>query len=569
MSENVSVIKKNKKRVSFSIKSFFILFKMLLQDKTKISFKANKKQSIIKILSIVFLFVLLAAISFLFYQISMLLNIFAATRYVPQSVPTFFMTFLLIFGFISLVSGLNKTLYYSKDNQIMITYPCSGSTIFFARLAAYGINEYIRNISIQIPLLIGYMISMNASIIMYFWLFVAFFIITIFEILLASLFSIPVYYVSRFLKSHTTLRTILYFIFYLAVIGIVTYLVLLIPNNIDIFTNVGTYYGYIRNFLNAFIIYASPFYYLNIFACGQLFMFSFQAFSLTGLYTGITLIGIAIILFVFVLFLVNPLYFKLASSSFEFESKINKKEEKNIKHNYYLSQIKKELLLIENDNSVIIQSLGAFIFLPLLILLINKIFGGMNVNGFGNTLVMMSNIAIILLIALNANSIISTAYSTEGSTFALNRSYPKKSYYLLFSKVIIPMTIGLISLFISCIIIYFLYGKDSNFPVSINNIFILFFALSFIYIGHMLYSAGLDFTNIKSNFINDGTTPKQFKTSTLLAFIIPFVLMGLFYLYIGDGNSAYLKIMIIGIIYFVLNVVLFIFKAKLLFKEGD
>ena len=85
----------------------------------------------------------------------------------------------------------------------------------------------------------------------------------------------------------------------------------------------------------------------------------------------------------------------------------------------------------------------------------------------------------------------------------------------------------------------------------------------------MLYSAGLDFTNIKSNFLNDGTTPKQFKTSTILAFIIPFAIMGLFYLYIGDGSTAYLKIMIIGIIYLIINIVLFIFKAKLLFKEGD
>lgn len=131
------------------------------------------------------------------------------------------------------------------------------------------------------------------------------------------------------------------------------------------------------------------------------------------------------------------------------------------------------------------------------------------------------------------------------------------------------MVIGELSLFISCIIIYSLYGASANYPISLLNIFVLFFALSFIYIGHMLYSAGLDFTNIKSNFLNDGTTPKQFKTSTILAFIIPFAIMGLFYLYIGDGSTAYLKIMIIGIIYLIINIVLFIFKAKLLFKEGD
>ena len=117
MENSISIEKKNKARLSFSIKKFFILFKMLLQDKTKISFKANKKQSLIKLLSLAILFVLLCAISFMFYQVSMLLNIFAATRYVPQSVPTFFMSFLMIFGFISLVSGLNKTLYYSKDNK--------------------------------------------------------------------------------------------------------------------------------------------------------------------------------------------------------------------------------------------------------------------------------------------------------------------------------------------------------------------------------------------------------------------------------------------------------------------
>ena len=551
-----------------SFKKLFILTSMLLKDKMKISFKANKKQSLVKIISLAILFIVLCAVSNVFYQVAVMLNIFSVLKYIPLTVPSLIMSFLLIFGFFSLLINLTKALYLSKDNQIMITYPCNGSTIFFARLLVYFINEYIRNITIQIPLLIGYMIVMNAPVVMYFYIFVAFIFITLFEVLLASLFSIPTYYIMMFLKRFSLLKTILYVIFYITIISLGVYVVLLIPENIDIFTNWGPYFNSIQAFLKGFSDYFAGLYYLSMFTLGKLDGFSYLIFSFEGLYTFIFLILAILLFFTLALFIINPIYFKLTSSGFEVESKESNRIKVNKKHNFYISQIKKELLLFKDGDSIILSILASFITLPIIILLISKVFGAMGVNTRGFMYSQVIVLAIILLIALNTNTIIATAYSKEGEAFKLNKTYPNKGYFMLTSKLIIPMIIGSLSILVSSIIFNNFFLNDITSSVFLTLGVIL------LYIGHMLYSAQVDFSSISSLFNNTGTTSKATRNSTFLAFLLSIVICLLFYLFLTNSGQQplfahYIKLFIIGLIYISSSIWIYYYKIKLIYKEGD
>lgn len=559
---------KSKSKLSFSFSKMMILVRMLLQDKLKISFKANKKRAIIKIVSLVIIFAVLCAISFAFYEICILLNIFSVLKYVPLTVPSFLMAILFVLNIVSAIFGLTKTLYYSEDNKIMVTYPCSGSTIYFARLITYFVNEYIKNFTIQIPLLIGFMVVMGAPIYTYVGLFIAFIFISAFEVLLAALISIPMYYITLFLKRHNLVRTLVVIVLYLAALAFVVWLVLLIPDELDIFTNWGPYWNAMMSFLNGYKTYASPLYYLTMMAVGYLNGFSYKAFCLEGLYTFLVVIGAIAILFIVSIFVINPIYFKLSTSSFEFETKVSKVRQMNIKHGYIYTQLKKEILLFGEEGSTILSFLGSFVLLPLIIMLINKIFGGMNTNSLGNILVQIVNLLVMMLIALNANTAIASAFSKEGNAFFMDRTYPKRSYYLLLSKMICPMVIGTISLLLSGYIYYNFYGASHNMTYAYG--LLLSIGVIFFYIGHMLYSAGLDFTNLSSNFINDGSTPKSVKSSTLLGFVLAILMVVLFYFFLTEETIwAYAKVILFGFIYLGVNIVLFIYKAKLLFKEGN
>lgn len=566
MEKSIKQAKKSyfNERYGVDFSRFFTLVKMLLQDKLKFSLKANKKETIIKLVSLLIGFILLTAVSYVFYMVAELLNIFSVLKYVPLTVPSIISSILFILGFLSVILGLNRTLFYSQDNRLMITYPCNGNTIFLARMFVYFINEYIRNFVIQIPLFLGYMLIMSFPIGMIFWAAFGLIFITLAEVLLGVVFSIPVYYVSKFLNARTILKIIVYGTILILIISAIGYLVFIIPEEIDIFTNWGPYFTRIQDFLNGYQEITFPLYSLTIFLTGNLVGFRIIGYSLTTLYVLLTLLAVIIICFVISIIFINPLYFKLASESFEFENDSTFASKKTTKRNFTNTQFHKELLLFSKDPSLIVSLLGTFIFLPIVITLLNKVFGAMNVNSLGNQIVQVVNFLIISLIALNANSVVANSYSLEGTAFQYNRVYPKKSYFILLSKNIIPFMVGAISIMVSCII----FGALKS--ISTGEIILLIFSLFFVYLGHILFASQLDFCNTTSQFQTKNTLSKAQITTTIMAFVIPLLFSVLFFLYLSNGRfSAYIKLLILSIMFLAINIWVYYYRVKLIYKEGN
>ena len=553
-----------KERFGFDFKRFSILTRILLHDKMKISFKANKKQSLIKIFSLLILFAVLCSISYVFYYFSETLNLFSVLKYVPLSVPSIISAALFIFSIFSITIGLTNALYYSEDNRLMLTYPCNGNTIFMARIFSFFINEYVRNLTIQIPLLFGYMLVMAFPWYMFIWLFISFIFITALEVLLGSLLSIPAYYISLFLNRNSLVKIIVYGALFIAIFGFFLYVVLLIPSSIDIFTNWGPYFTKIQSVLSGYKTYCLPFYCLTIFSTGNLVGFNVEIFSSYGLITGLVILLGGLSFFVLDMIVVNPLYLKLASSSFEFESNSVFSSKKDSKRSYFRTQIHKESLLFSKDPSLLMSILTTFVFLPIIVALLNKVFGAMNLNANGEVLVQVINLIVILIIALNANTIVAGAYSSEGSAFQYNRVYPKRSYFMLLSKLLFPSIISIISLIISSLLFSHLFKLNNS-----GCFYLLIFTLVFINLGHMLFAAQYDFCSTKSQFSVKGNSKSQLVT-TITAFVLPLFLGVLFYLYLKDGQlGAYLKMFFIGLIFLILNIYLFIYRTKLVYSEGN
>lgn len=556
--------RKFNERFGIDFRKLFTITSMLLKDKTKISFKANKKQSLIKLISSLVLFIVIIGASSGFYYVAKKLNLFSILSFVPLSVPSFLSTFILILSFIGIVIGLIEFLYFSNDNRLLITYPCNGNTIFVARVLVYFINEYIKNILIQVPLFLGYMIIMGFPWYSFLIVFVVFFFITILEVLLASIISIPGYYVSMFLKKNYIVRSLVLLIVFTGIIVGISYLLVLMPSKIDIFTNWGPYFERIQQFLNGYKLYLYPFYCLTILICGTYNGFNIVTITPTSIYTFLVIFASIIILLVIVNIVVNPLYFKFSSKSFEVENNFSFGRKKNTKLPYWLSQIKKETKLLLKNLLLLSSILFSFVLMPLIITFINKIFGAMKLSITGEMYSQIVNLLIILLISLSSNTAIARAYSIEGEAFVLDRTYPRKSYYMLFSKLIFPLIVGSLSIIISGILFANLRHIDST-----SLILFIVGTLS-LYIGHMLYSAQLDFCNVNSTFVNDNFENKSTKASSFLAIIIPLIVSFLFFYYIKDGNfSGYLKYMILGVLFLVFFVFIFIQKIRLIYQEGQ
>ena len=195
-----------RKKEVFSLHKFLVVFRMLFREKSRLSFRSDLKGTLVKLTSLLVLFAVLIALSYGAYYLAASFNIFSSVFYVPLAVPSIVMAFLFLFGFFALLSGLRRSLFLSPDNKILLTYPCTGSTVFLTRLAVYFVHELGRNFLVQFPLLLGYMMVMGAPGYLYPWLVFALTFLSVFEVMLASLLAIPYHLVASFLEERPRLR---------------------------------------------------------------------------------------------------------------------------------------------------------------------------------------------------------------------------------------------------------------------------------------------------------------------------------------------------------------------------
>ncbi len=557
-------------------RAFKVLVKMLLANSLSLDLKRNKKKAIIKLLLSVLAFAVIAALSYAFFYICIRFNIFSLLAFVPMDVPSIVVTILLLFSFFSSLGRVTEDLYFANDNKVLLTFPTNGNTLFLSRLAVCFLNTYLRSLLLEIPFLIGYFAVSGYPAYMYFVLFLVWAVIDLVLMLLCSLLSIPVYYGKKYLRTHGFANTIVLSLFIAVILALCIFVIAIIPSNIDIFSNWGTYFAKIQNGLVFYRTKLGFFYRASMLYLGNFTGFSFAYFSkggLAGLYAFLILLGSIVLLYLASLALASPLYLRLASQTGELQGKSGKKDSNKggRTHSPFVSQLKKEAILFFKDSSFSSPYLGIFLALPLLLSLLAKLFGAMDLNSRGEGYVQVVLLLIGLLLSLSANAGIAKIYSLEGGAFKLSRTYPLKGAAIISSKLIIPGTIGCLSLLASLIALNSIRPEMAN-----GNTFMGIGAI-LIYIGHLLYSAGLDFTSPKSNFGDASFFNSSENRSTIMGFITASLLSVFYYLYFQDHilwlptieSTAGLKIFLISVLYLGLNVLLYVRKIKYIYKTGE
>ena len=555
--------------------SFWTLLKMLLANSHSLDFRRDKKKAIIKIVLAIVGFAAVAGISFLFFYLCIRFSIFSLLNYVPMSVPSIIVTILLIFSFLGSLSRVTEDLYFASDNKILLTLPVDGNTLFLARLSVCFINTYLKALALEVPLLIGYFLVSGYPVYMCFAIFFVWAIIDAFLLLLASVLSVPTYYFKRFLRTHTLANALVLVSVIVLLLGACSFLIAIIPNRIDIFSNWGPYFAKIQSGLSFYTTNLSFFYGVSMVYLGGFTGFSFSYFSgygISGLWTFVTLIGAIPLLFLAALSLANPLYLRLASGSGELQSASKTKKQKEEKVlSPLMSQLKKEALLFFKDGDISPNYVGIFLALPLLLALIGKLFGAMDINSLGEAMVQVADLLILMLLSLSTNSLVARIYSKEGGAFKLNRTYPLKDEVVIGSKLLLPGIIGSLSIISSVLVMGFLR------PTMMAATMFSGFGALLAYLGHLLFSAGLDFSNPKEGFGEASFLQSSENRSAIMAFLTSGVMALLYYYFQKDpilllwdvSSSAGFKILLIGALYLALNVLLYVRKIRYVYRTGE
>ncbi len=675
-----------------NFKGFNTLVIMQLKDRLNMSFKADKKGTFIKIVLFGLLFAALIAVIVVIFSILNRLGVLGSTGYVPISMFNLLLYLIIIMNIVSCIVRLTNALFFSEDNQILLTYPVKANTIFLSKLVVFYIVELLKSFAIIVPLFIGYGIVYNFSFIFYPWLFLCFLVLALVPVAIASLVCIPFMFVKMFFKKFQFIQGGMFLLVLIAITILIFRVVNLLPEDLHIATWWATkYFPAIIKFTQNAEVVLAPLVYLSTmilgYKSGGVNNPKFLTFiTMRSGLTMLAILGICLVLLVLSYLLAKPLFFSMASKPFEYRKvhishnfkisknktedlyeqailpiydhelsnseqqdeikklnrflrKLNREEKlflrgkvdmkritrflkkyskddnsqvnsfelisleefknketlgyviqyrlgipslvlvkrftttslecydpnylgrKNYRKNALISTLFKDVLLDLRTPGNILNNYLLFIITPIATLVLNSVFAAMNTSAAGNLYTIIFNSLIITLIVCASNVFMASIYSREGSSSYLLKVTPTNYIKSLSIKLIIRMVIVTASLVFTIII----YNQKS--PVTNINFTLFFFAFLFIYLGHLLWSAELDYMNPQDRLYAEvgqqtGNVSNPNETlSTVLAFIIPVVFTAIVYFFCDENMvRAFRRIFIIALIFFVARLVLFIMK---------
>lgn len=553
------------KNSKINLNKFKTLFLMQLKERLNLSFLKNKKQLLFKVIFAILGFVVVTAVAYLVLWLCQFLNIFSALNRIPISVMAVVFFVIFVLNLFTCTVGLSKTLFYSKDNQMLVTFPVNGNLIYLSKMLVYYINEIKRTFTFVIPIFFAYGLLSALPFMYFIWMPIMLVIFAAIPVLIGGLLSFPMHYVLKFLRRFPLVKTISALILVGGLVVGAVFLIEAIPENINLIESWTAVSRAMRSFLSWFSDAFYIFYAFTIFLCGK--FENLQSVLFTEYSWIVLLIMLAVILVLVGLnYLISrPLYLRSISKQFEFDVKNKKVKHFNIKRNSFVSTSIYESRRLVRDNGVLSTAIATLVITPIAILLLCSIYAAINTRAMGDFFVIGFNILIILLFIMASNIGVSSIYSRDGEAMFLNKTKPQKPYKILFPRLFFNSVISVIILTISAPIFFV------NSTLSAGNAILAYFMMLFLILAHILWSAELDFLNpqtvrMRTEGILSGN-PNEVK-STILAFALSAVAFGLILFFLMDGgNFVWLKLFFIALALLLLRGWMFYYKSKVLFKE--
>ena len=541
------------------------LVKMQLKEKMDLGYLRSKRKLVFKLAWLFIEFAAITAVIAVIFYFVKLLGLFSLVHDIPVSVVSLVFGVMLLLSLITDTIGLMKSLYFSKDNTVLLTFPATPALVFFSKLATYYVYELRKSFMFTIPMFIAYGIIKGYSLIYYPWLILMFVLISSIPVLFAALLSIPVMFGYLFLNRVKVLQYVLYSAIGVAAILLVWWLIGLIPEDINFIETWGNTYWEIQAFLNDYTKAFAPIYEFTELIVGRTVGLSSVIFHSATVTHLLILIAVGCGLLLLCFLCSKPLFCRMASTPFEFKKKDRITARRNRKLPPFLSAIKKEFAIGLRSNAFIKLGGILIVIMPMAIYLLNKLYSAMNTRFLGTQMTICFNIIVILLMMMMTNIDIASVYSRDGSSSYLNKVQPAPYATLLLSKLIFNMIIALIG----CVLTVNIFALESGIaPLSAWMIGVMIY---FIYIAHLFASAEKDIMNPQyeqyATFNEQTNNPNE--TGSGVNAIITSVVVFVLALFFSSGNdpSAWVKLAIVAVALAGYKVFTYLSKIKAFYKE--
>lgn len=502
---------------------------------------------LLRVLLIVGITVLSAGIMYIF-QNFMYLNI-------NQNLLLFFVGVTLLISVFGNTNLLMESLYLNKDNFILFAFPARHNEIFLSKLIVFYIKEFVRTLYLLLPVFLGFaFITQSFSVWYVLNTVILVFLLPLVPVLLGALLSIPAMYIKKLLKKYSWLQII----FGLAVLGgifwFITWLLSTLPEPLRL---VALYRSFMDG-VNGFIGTTNDWLFVIKDMVNTLFA------SRTAL-NYVIMFGTVIALIGLVWTLAMPFYFKLVSHFTEQSGVSKHKAVKTKRLSTFSTCFVKEFRNITRTPGRLFLYLAFLIAFPFLIYVMNTIFSKINTNPLGDTLIIVFNLVIGLLLATASNTISATAISVEGEEFALLKTAPSQTYKVAWAKITFNMIISTIGVLLGCLTYALITQVDVWSAIGFTFVMLLFNT------AHIFWSFQLDILNPRLNeFAQTGNANDSPNIGrSLLAGVLIAICVGVFaaFFMLDDLAGGWIRLIAVAVVFFAIRLFLFMANLKVYFKR--
>ena len=488
----------------------------------------KKKMLGFVMLRILIVAVVTAALTGIFWALGMFFQL-SPSR--DMLVTILFITQLI--SIISCLSGMMLILFSSKENTMLLAFPCKHSEIFVSKMLVFALDELKKSVYFLIPLLIGFGLNANVGVGYFLQIPLHWLMLCLFPVFIGSTLSIPAIYIKRFMQKNIWLYAIL------LIVGICTgfYLIHSVLSQIETPINLVAKYGeFIANVKATFVA-------INRYA----FFYNFMVDAAFGkmVYLYLPLLLFILCSFCGLCFLLAmPFYFGAASSVAENSSMKKHTMKKTGKTSLFMTFFRKEIkILVRNSQSV--SSLVTVIFLfPVIVYVFNFILAAIRTSLLGKYMTIAFNlmISLSLLGSYNANS--AASLSMEGSEFAVLKTAPSNTSVIAWAKVVVTGIVNLCSLIMMAIML------SLTTRLGTVDIALTVAAIFFVSIGQVAWGFQMDVRNPRINdYATKGdavTDNKNVAKSIVMSFLVS-TLLGILGLIILMDAYVYGWLRLLGI----------------------
>ena len=347
-------------------------------------------------------------------------------------------TVLLVMQAVSIISCLSSmmlTLFASKENTMLLAFPCNYSEIFLSKIIVFALEEMKKNLYFLLPLLIGFGFNSDVNILFWVQMPIMWVALCLIPVFFGAMLSIPAIFVKRFMQNHVWI-----FAGAMAVLfGVVFFTIYKILSSIQLPINLLAMYNRFINSVNAGFAKVTKF---------ALF-YNWIGKALYGemvwLYLPLTVILLAA-LCVGCFFIALPFYFKAASASNENSTtkqhKLKTPKKGSLFGTFFRKELKIQLRTFQSMNSMVIV---IFLF-PLITYVFNFLMAAIYTSTMGYYMTIGFNTMIILSLLATHNANSAAGISMEGNEFAVLKTAPSNTSVIVWAKLAVTGIVNALAL---------------------------------------------------------------------------------------------------------------------------